>query len=152
MPILGTQRLGSKQTKQKNYSFAVLTKHISHKTSHHNFICKTFEIKIENKDRNCSMVTFRVQTILVVGTKGMLKFKLQQTILFTRQSDEMDRVVVLKTVFFCLSVICNVQVRLNLIVSNSQGRSITAARTYGLSSNQGDLGESGKGIFTSQSY
>ena len=32
------------------------------------------------------------------------------------------------------------------------GRSVTSARTSGLSSIQGDLGESGKGIFTSQSY
>ena len=40
-------------------------------------------------------------------------------------------------------------------VSNSQGRNlgrlVTSARTSGLSSIQGDLGESGKGIFTSQS-
>ena len=41
-------------------------------------------------------------------------------------------------------------------VSNPQGsnlgRSVTPARTSGLSSIQGDLGESGKGIFTGQSY
>ena len=41
-------------------------------------------------------------------------------------------------------------------VSNSQGSNlgclVTPARTSGLSSIQGDLGESGKGIFTGQSY
>ena len=42
-----------------------------------------------------------------------------------------------------------------VVVSNSQGRnlgcSVTSARTSGFSSTQGDLGESVKGIFTSQS-
>ena len=41
-------------------------------------------------------------------------------------------------------------------VLNSQGRNlgrlVTPARTFGSSSIQGDLGESGKGFFTSQSY
>ena len=43
-----------------------------------------------------------------------------------------------------------------LLLLNSQGRnlghSVTPPRTSGLSSIQGDLGDSGKGIFTSQSY
>ena len=55
-----------------------------------------------------------------------------------------------------ISLADNFYIHANPCVSNSQGRnlggSVTPARTSGLSSFQGDFGESGKGIFTSQSY